>query len=180
MQTSAPMLPNLLRYQAAWFATVLGAAHDQAELGAGVGCLLVIWHLWRATSASTESRVVLMTLVVGALWEVGMVHFGMVRYPAGWAIVGVPLWILVLWAAFGTTLNGCLGWLRQRLGLSAVLGGILGPLSWYGGARLGALMVPEPSLGYLALAAGWSLLMPLLSWGARRFTEHALAIEERS
>ena len=89
----------------------------------------------------------------------------------GWAVGGVPVWILVLWAAFGTTLNGCLGWLRQKLALAAILGGLLGPLSWYGGVRLGALEIPDPAKGYLVLGLGWFMLMPVLSWIAKSLSE---------
>lgn len=167
LPSSAPILPNLLRYQAVWFATVLGAAHDRPDLGASLGFIVILWHCWGSRSSRGEYKTILMTLLLGAMWEAAMVYSGTVDYRMGWAVGGVPVWILVLWAAFGTTLNGCLGWLRQMRGLAAVLGGILGPLSWYAGARLGALAILDPSKGYLVLGLGWAVLMPVLSWMAK-------------
>ena len=173
LQTSGPALTNLLRYQAIWFATVLGAAHNRPDLGAEVGVLMVVWHVWWARSPVIELSTIGITLLVGALWEGIMVHFGLVNYQAGSTLFGVPLWILVLWMGFGTTLNGCLGWLRRQLGIAAILGGLLGPLSWLGGAQLGALKIPDPATGYTALGVGWFFVMPFLSLIARECTERA-------
>jgi hypothetical protein len=50
-----------------------------------------------------------------------------------------PPWLVALWALFGTTLRGSLGWLAGRYRLSAALGAVGGALSYVGGTKLGAV-----------------------------------------
>jgi hypothetical protein len=52
--------------------------------------------------------------------------------------------------------------------LAGLLGAMLAPLAYFGGARLGALQLLQPQLALLAQAAGWALLLPLLVALARR------------
>ena len=163
MGMSSPVVLNLVRYQCAWFATVLGAAGSHEWLGDLIAVFMIGLHIRQAPSPRTEIRTILAILLIGALWEFGVVQLKIVAYRFSYAIIGVPVWILLLWAAFATTLNGCLGWLRERLLLASLLGGILGPLSWYGGAKLNALTVPAGLSGYLFLGFGWLFLMPVLS-----------------
>jgi len=80
-----------------------------------------------------------------------------------------PPWILGLWALFATTLNVSLNWLKGRWLVAALLGGIAGPLSYWAGARLGAVVLVEPVPALVALSIGWAILMPLLMALARRY-----------
>jgi hypothetical protein len=76
-----------------------------------------------------------------------------------------PVWLVALWAMFGTTLRGSLSALAGRYGLAAVLGAVAGPLSYLGGAKLGAVTLhPNRAVSIAALAVGWSVVMPLLVW----------------
>jgi hypothetical protein len=120
----------------------------------------------------------LTTLLIGGLWELFLVKEEIVIYEGLSPITQVPIWILVLWTAFGTTLNGCLGWFRNHLFGSFIFGALGGPLAWYGGAALGALNVPNPALGYGVIAAGWAAIMPLLSALARYYTVNSEFIDQ--
>jgi hypothetical protein len=62
-----------------------------------------------------------------------------------------------------------LDWLKNRWLASVVLGAAAGPLSYWAGARLGALELIDPVPALLALAIGWALMTPLLLAIARRF-----------
>lgn len=165
------ILPNLFRYQFTWLATVLGAAHGKADLGAFIGFLMVVLHFKKCHHLLAEYKTVFTTLLIGGLWELFLVEKGLVIYQGLSPITVVPVWILVLWTAFGATLNGCLRWFRQHLVWAFVFGALGGPLAWYGGVALGALSVPDPRLGYLILGAGWAVLMPLLSYLARYYSD---------
>lgn len=79
-----------------------------------------------------------------------------------------PWWILALWALFATTLNVSLGWLRSRLLLAGVLGGVAGPFAYWAGERLGALSLREPVAALGALTLGWAAILPALLALARR------------
>jgi hypothetical protein len=56
-----------------------------------------------------------------------------------------------------------LAWLKGKYLLAAIIGGLLGPVAYWGGEKLGALTVADVSLrGYVVLALIWSLALPLL------------------
>ena len=164
------ILPNLFRYQLTWLATVLGTAHGKADLGAFIGFLMIVLHFKKCHHLLAEYKTVFTTLLVGGLWELLLVQQQWVVYEGTSAITIVPVWILILWTAFGTTLNGCLGWFKNHLGWAMLFGAAGGPLAWYGGAALGALSVPNPLFGYSVISLGWAVMMPLLSFLARYFS----------
>ena len=61
-----------------------------------------------------------------------------------------------------STLNVSLNWLKKQTLASVVLGAVGGPLAYLAGQRLGAVTIPQQTLGVLAQAGGWAVLTPLL------------------
>jgi hypothetical protein len=75
-----------------------------------------------------------------------------------------PLWLLSLWPAFASALSEghSLSWLKQRPLVAAGLGAVLGPLSYAGGARLGALEL-DGVRSLICLTVTWAGAMVVLS-----------------
>jgi hypothetical protein len=163
-------LPNFFLYQLTWFACVMGAAGGQPWIGVGVALLVIGLHLGLAHAAATELKIILLTGLIGALWETLLVSQGWVRYSGGSWTGFAPWWIIALWLTFATTFNVSLRWLQGRHGLSALLGLIGGPLAWYAGMRMGALELLDPAHDLLAIGLGWAVLMPSLLRLAARLT----------
>jgi uncharacterized membrane protein YfcA len=69
---------------------------------------------------------------------------------------------------FATTLNIAFRWLRDRLVLASLLGAVFGPLSYFAGARLGAVVINDFPSALIALALAWALLLPGLLLLAKR------------
>ena len=161
---------NVIVFQAGWFACVWGGAHDLTLLAVAAASMVVGLSLWRS-NADRLSDLKLVLVVAGIGWCVDSVHL----YFGVFALIGVPrfpylcpLWLVALWAAFGTTLRGSLNWLAGRYALSALLGAVAGPMSYLGGAQMGAV-IPHPNRVFtvVALAAGWAIVMPFLVWLAQ-------------
>lgn len=153
-------LINFLLYQVAWFGCVMGAAAGQPMVGVGLSILIIGLHLAWSTAPMTELRIILLTGIIGGLWETLIVQQDWVRYQ-GLTWAGLPpLWIVALWLGFATTFNSSLRWLQPRTGLASLLGLIGGPLAWVAGERLGALQLPDSGLALMAIGLGWSVLMP--------------------
>lgn len=78
--TPTSILPNLFRYQLTWLATVLGAAHGKADLGAFIGFLMIVLHFKKCHHLLAEYKTVFTTLLVGGLWELLLVQQQWVVY----------------------------------------------------------------------------------------------------
>lgn len=155
---------NLLLANLNWFACVLAGAHGWSALPAVVLALAVGLHLGVVAQPARELALLVAAALLGwgvdsALASSGLLHF--VPPAAGW--VSSPLYMVVLWVNFATTLAGCLRWLRGRYALGSALGLLGGPLAYWSGARLGAIQLSPPT--WLALAAiglAWALATPAL------------------
>ncbi len=164
------LLLNFIAFQIGWFACVWGAAHDMAVAGTVVAALVVALHLFCAARPGEELKLVAAAILIGALLDSAVLATGVLQFHTGAFIAGVaPHWILALWALFATTLNVSLSWLRGRWLLAAVLGAIAGPLSYWGGAKLGAVVLVQPLPAVVAMAIEWAIAMPLLMRLAQRF-----------
>jgi Protein of unknown function (DUF2878) len=169
---------NFSLFQVGWFACVLGAAYGSPWIGTAAAAGIVTWHLANAEQPAQEAKLIAMALLIGALWDSLLIALGWIAYPAGTLVAGAaPHWILALWALFATSLNVSMRWLKQRLLNAMLLGAIFGPLSYWGGLRLGAVQFIEPLRLAIALALGWSLIMPALMLLSRRYD--GIAVPDR-
>ena len=162
---------NFALFQAGWFAAVLLAAHGRpvaAFLAAGAAVGANLWLF--SSDRAGDMRILLAVALIGFSIDTVHLHAGV------FALVGAPffphlcpLWLAGLWALLGTTLRGSLNWLVGRYVLSALLGAVAGPLSYVGGAKLGAATLPaERTFSLAALALGWAVAMPLFIWLAHK------------
>ena len=160
---------NFALFQAGWFACVLGAAHGvpwAATAAAGTVIGINLW--WFSADAMRDLRLCATVALIGFCVDTVHLRFGV------FTLIGdprfphlCPLWLVALWAMFAMTLRGSLSWLAHRYGLAALLGAVAGPLSYLGGAKLGAVtMHPNRAFSMAARAVGWAAALPLLVWRA--------------
>ena len=161
------LLLNFILFQVSWFACVMGAANSQPWLGVIVTTMVLAWHLYQTNQAHRELKVLVSTMLIGALLDQTLLSLNLIDYQHhGWSISIVPVWILALWLAFATTLNMSLAWMHKRYWISFIFGMIGGPLAYLAAEKLGAVVVAG-QLAYVALAVGWAILTPLLLLIAR-------------
>ncbi len=165
---------NVLLFQLAWFAGVLGAARDQPWIGVVAAAIVVAWHLARAVRPQRELALIGLALLLGAGFETLLVHSGWLNYDSGIVVPGAaPVWMVALWANFASTLNVSLRALHGKPLIAALLGVIGAPVSYYAGGTLGALEFVAMGPALAAIAAGWLVLTPLLFAAARRLDGYA-------
>ncbi|MGR9036530.1 MAG: DUF2878 domain-containing protein [Gammaproteobacteria bacterium] len=172
-------IANLLIYQFVWLACVLSAAGGMPTLGGLTALAGVLWHLIQARRPMAEVQLILLTGLIGGLWDSLLIVLGLIRYPSGSLMPWMaPVWIVALWMAFATTFNQCLRWLHGRTALAAVFGALGGPLAWWGGQALGALQLIHQMPALVALGLGWAMLMPALIRLAEHFDGFQLSSPE--
>ena len=165
---------NFIAFQVGWFACVLGAANGIAWFGALAVLAAAILHLKRARRPGAELRLLLAAMILGLVLDSALLATGWVAYPGSfagseWLPPLAPYWLVAMWVLFATTLNVSMGWLHGRPLLAALFGAVGGPLSYWAGARLGAMELLQPTAALAALAVIWAVAMPVLLRLAQRF-----------
>lgn len=179
--TRAVQCANAVIFQCAWFAGVLGAAHQRPLFGTACVLAAIAWHLAVSARPLQEARLIAVVCLIGFVVESAIVRQGHVAYPSGQPIASLaPYWIVALWGLLAIALNVTMRWLRGRLLLAAVLGAVLGPLSFSSGARLGGAQLLHPTGALLTLALVWAVLMPVLVRLATRFDGVAVPEADRA
>ena len=168
--STAGVIVNFVVFQAGWFACVAGAAHGWPWAGTAATAAIVAWHTARAASPAQELKLMAVAVLIGALWDSALTSLGWLAFASGTLVDGAaPHWILAMWALLATTLNVSLNWLKNRWLVSALLGAVCGPLAYWAGARLGAVVLVDPLHALIALSIGWAVMMPMLLMLASRY-----------
>ncbi|TGG95535.1 DUF2878 domain-containing protein [Natronospirillum operosum] len=137
-------------YQLTWFVTVL-LGNVWALLWALPLAFTLIWRQPPAALAFVATVGLAGYGVDLALQAMGWVSFH------GNTAAG-PLWLLVLWLAFANVIWHLL-YRIPGVWLQALLGAVSGPLSYYGGAVLGAAE-PLSTQGLIAFGIWWAIAFP--------------------
>ncbi len=158
------MLLNILGFQIGWFACVLGGANQTPWLGVLISGLVILVHLLRTSERAFECKFLGVAVIIGIIFDgipqsLGWITFSPVTL---WPDVLPPPWMIMLWALFASTMNISLSWLHNRKALAILIGAIAGPLSYWSGARLGALQLSNPSTAIIYLSIGWGAIVPVL------------------
>lgn len=168
-------LINVVLFQGAWFAAVLGASRGMLWLGPLAMIPTLAVHLALQDDREGEVKLLLAAGLLGFLFDTVFVAGGVITplqhlLPRPFS----PPWMVCLWLNFAATLNVSMAWLRGRYLLAAIFGAVGGPLAYYSGARLGATEALPTSTGMLLLAVGWGAMTPLLVRLARKFSNKKL------
>ena len=172
-------LVNVVAFKIGWASSVFGAANNLPSLGPLVVLIAILLHLYFARDPSREFVLIVIAGAIGTMYDSLLLSAGWVSYPTGVIIAGMaPYWMIGMWMLFATTLNMAMRWFHSNLWLAALLGGLLGPMSYYIGSRIGAVTFVDYPKALIALAIGWAALMPVLMLLARRFDGVTGQLEE--
>jgi len=158
------LIANLLLFQLGWFACVLGGAYDQVLLGSIIAMAVIAYHIHRANDTVQELRLLTLALIIGLVYESIVTSQGLARYSHGQVFDFIaPLWMILMWPLFATTLNLSMRWLKTLAPLLiALIGGLFAPLAYYAGNRLGAVEYDNFILSMGIISIAWAVLLPAL------------------
>ena len=158
------LITNLLLFQLGWFACVLGGAYGQVLIGCMIAIAIIAYHIYRATDAVPEMRLLSLVLIIGLVFESIITSQGLARYSHG-QVSGLiaPLWMILMWPLFATTLNLSMRWLKGLTPLlTALIGALFAPLAYYAGNRIGAVEYDNFILSMGIISIAWAVLLPAL------------------
>jgi hypothetical protein len=155
---------NLVLLYAAWFAAVLAAAGNRPWTAAAASLVVLSINIALAPRRSAEIKLVFQAALIGLVLDGLLINLGFARYAAPGPILELPPpWLVLIWMVFATAINASLAWLKPRLALSAMLGLLGGPFSYFSGSRLGAMEFSEPVWqGLCMVGVLWAIAFPLL------------------
>ena len=163
---------NLLSFGIGWFACAVGAANGTPSYGVAVAAMLLALNILVAEDALHEARVIVTVGAIGFAIDTMLAWTGILVFDPrtsnpSWLC---PIWLVAIWMMFGSTLTASLAWLALRTAIAAIVGAIVGPLSYLAAAKMGALAIPgrvAPRVAILAIV--WAVVLPgLLRFANRR------------
>ncbi len=169
MTSRTHFLINFALFQLAWFACVLGGANGLPVAGVLAVIIAVAVHLIYCRDPMSELRLIILVGLIGTAWDSLVVSAGLMAYPSGTFLAAMaPYWIIAMWVNFAVTINVSMSWLKGRLLLAAIFGGLGGPLSYLAGYKLGGVEIPDLWLGLGVQGIGWFFILPVLTLLAGR------------
>ncbi len=162
-------LINALGFQTGWWACIVGVGHGLEWPAMGLCAVLVWLHLHHSPHRRQELMIAAAALAMGLVIDSLLQYFSIIHF-YGWALWKLsPFWLWMLWVLFAMTLNASLEFLQPLpWWVSAILGGVAGPLTYLAGASFGAAAMQPTLIHVSVLALAWAMALPLLVVLARQ------------
>lgn len=168
------LIGNILGFQLIWWLIIL--LGNQAI---AVAMCLIALHCYCHSDNKGELRTIILVGLVGYFVDTMLTLAGWFSFPqyahtTYYSTALPPVWLMVLWMAFGATLNNSLAFFHRRTELAILAGGLSGPLSYLAAEKLGAVTFPnEVNNTMLLLAIIWAGLFPFALWLSRILVTHS-------
>lgn len=161
---------NAIGFQAGWWACIASVSRGLEMQAIGFCMAMAVAHLALSKSPGHEFKLAVSVLLLGIFVDSTLQAFAVIRFH-GRAIEPLsPFWIWALWGLFALTLNASLSFLQtMRPIVSMAAGLILGPLTYFAGAQLGAAELQPTALHALSVGFAWMLSLPLMVFLAQKY-----------
>lgn len=153
---------NFIAFYIIWFACLGGALAGWPWLGPIVTIIYLIYHFIAVEDHYGEIKLVIVVSIVGLIVDTANIHFDIYQvlvanhlYPLA------PMWLIALWAMFGSTFKHSLSWLRKRYFTAVFLGALAGPAAYWAGARIGLIAFPDIWHSMYVISILWAMILPL-------------------
>ncbi len=153
---------NFVLFQVGWFACVWGAGVNFNYLGPGVVAILVPLQIYFLTSRFTGEMIFAAICGVSGFFLETIMIISNVYLPVNQPdVLFCPPWMAALWFNFSMLVSISLAWLKEKYFLAAFLGGLAGPVAYWGGEKLNAIIVADVFWeGYAPLSLLWAISLP--------------------
>jgi hypothetical protein len=155
---------NFIVFQACWFGSVLGTANNLGWLGPLLVFFTVPLQIYILTeNHKVEFLFVMICGILGFFLETIMIVGNVyIPFDNSWGMF-CPPWMAGLWFNFAMLVSISLAWLKGKYVLAVLIGGVFGPLAYWGGEKLGAIELATDNLRwFIPMVLCWALVLPFL------------------
>lgn len=160
---------NFVWFQGVWFLALAYTSQATYLL-----ILSLIIHFLVSPTRTSDLANLLIISLLGCCADYLLTYSGIFTFTNDYFI---PIWLILLWTHFAVALNHGMSWLTRFPSYAHILlGALFGTLSYYGGYKMGAVILYDNlQLSLFAVAVIWATLLPVYvlvaSLNRRRFDE---------
>lgn len=157
MNERMKFLLNLVVFQAAWFACVLGSKSSSPMLCPVLGFCAVLGLVIFSKRFGSAFPFLISSVALGMVGDSILVRLELLAFYANPTVGGAPLWMIILWANFGLMLRPLFPWFLEN-NVRCLLGFSIGGLAaYYAGWRMDALVFTSVWETSLAILIEWGI-----------------------
>ncbi len=156
-----------LIYYVGWFGCIFTARADYSFLSLLFPAFLIGYLRWSKKLEFIEIAWAAGITGIGILFDFILLQFGSISM-VGEPVFLIPTWLLSIWLLFSFSIVKMAPRMQFPLWTAAILGLILGPLSYKSGEYFQVLTLTTSST-LLAYAIFWALIFPAILMADRRF-----------
>lgn len=144
---------NVFGFNLSWFGLIL--------LGNSFIPIAAVWlalHCYFCKDHIQELTLITLVTALGIILDSCLLQLSIFEFNDQGPII--PFWLITLWACFAATIRHSLAFLQKHPLLPIFVGGIMVPLSYFAGEKLGAVIFPcDHKLTFLIIAIEWMILL---------------------
>ena len=149
-----PKVINYIAFNLIWFGLVV-AGNFFVPLAA----IWLVLHITFCNDKVTEAKLIGLVTLIGISLDSSLTYFGIYVFDDR---TFIPMWLILLWANFASTINHSLHFLTQSKALQWFVGTVIAPLSYVAGYKLDAVSFGYPTFTtYMLLSLIWGGLLML-------------------
>ena len=164
---------NLVSFYIYWWLCITSPSREDFFYGPILVFLYLIIHFFIIDNKYKEFKYIAICMILGLLIETLMLQLNFIEY-TGYLSSNyniAPLWVIVLWMGFGTTVFHSFKWLLGKYKLSFLLGAIFTPIIYLSAHKIGSIAFNYNVLtSYLILSFIWGFTLLLLIYIADKIT----------
>jgi len=153
---------NVVSFYVIWYLCILGAAFHFEKSAISICMVLVLVHFTVSKKKVQDFLYLIAFVMIGFIVDKLFLAFHVLKYPEDtlvWNVDGVPLWILMLYIGFSTTMNHSLLFVSKHPLKSFILGGMGGAFSYYLASLRLIVDFPLGLFSYGIIGLYWGTLM---------------------
>lgn len=150
---------TLIGFKITWIGCVMGELYFNSWLGFVLGLTYLLIFFYYQNDKRRSLYIILFFSIAGYMFDSLLSFVEMYKIKADTTFLFLPIWFLILWPSFSSLLVNIFSFLEKKIILSFLIGGILGPVSYYAGVYLGLATVNNFFLTFLLIALFWALLL---------------------